>query len=156
MIAHSLPEEREEIGRLTAEAGAFDDEEVVTLIEMFDEYLQDAAASGYYFRSYRSNGRTLGYVCYGPTPLTQGTYDLYWICSARDARQQGVGRALMQRVEDEVRAAGGRLIVIATSGSTPYQPAREFYQRLGCALDGVIRDYYRPGDDLYLYSRRFD
>lgn len=153
-MAPSLPEEREEIGRLTAEVGVFGEEEVATVFELFDEYLKDPIASGYYFRSYRADGRTLGYVCYGPTALTQGTYDLYWICTAQEAHQQGVGRALLRCVEEEVRAAGGRLIVIATSSTAPYQAAREFYQHTGCALDGVVRDYYKPGDDLFLYSRR--
>lgn len=154
MIGPSLADERDEIVRLTAQVGAFDEEEVAAVGEMFDEYVEDEAKSGYSFRSYRENGRTLGYVCYGPTPLTRGTYDLYFICTARDVHQKGIGRALLRHVEDEIRAQGGRLIVISTSSTPPYQPAREFYQRVGCTLEGVLRDYYKPGDDLLLYSRR--
>lgn len=154
MIAPSLPEEREEIGRIAAEVGVFDDEEVATVYELFDDYVKDAQASGYYFLSYRPDGRTLGFICYGPTPLTEGTYDLYWICTAREAHQNGVGRALFRRLEEIVRAEGGRMISIVTSGTPSYQPAREFYLRVGCTLDGVVRDYYRPGDDMHIYSRR--
>jgi ribosomal protein S18 acetylase RimI-like enzyme len=154
MIAPSQPDEREEIGRIAAEVGVFDEEEVATVYELFDEYVGDPVGSGYYFLSYRQDGHTLGFACYGPTPLTEGTYDLYWICTARQVHQQGIGRALLRRVEEELRAQGGRLIIISTSSRPEYQPARDFYQRTGCTLDGVVPDYYKPGDDLVLYSRR--
>ncbi len=154
MIAASLPHERAALGRITAEVGVFDTEEVDTVYELFDEYAADPSGSGYYFLSYREGEQVLGFACYGPTPLTEGTYDLYWICTAREAHQRGVGRALLRQVEAEVRAAGGRLIIISTSGSPDYAPARAFYLRTGCTLDGIIPDYYKPGDDLYLYSRR--
>jgi ribosomal protein S18 acetylase RimI-like enzyme len=156
MIAPSQPDERAEIGRIAAEVGVFDAEEVDTVYELFDEYVADPVASGYYFLSYREAGRTLGFACYGPTPLTQGTYDLYWICTDAQAHQRGIGRALLRQVEAEIKAANGRLIIISTSSQPAYQPAREFYQRTGCTLDGIIRDYYEPGDDLYLYSRRVE
>jgi ribosomal protein S18 acetylase RimI-like enzyme len=156
MIAPSRPDEREEIGRVTAEVGVFDAEEVATVYELFDDYVKDPVESGYYFLSYREGGRTLGFACYGPTPLTQGTYDLYWICTDGRAHQRGIGRALLRRVEAEIKAQGGRLIIIATSSRPEYLPAREFYQRTGCTLDGIVRDYYEPGDDLYLYSRRVE
>ena len=155
MIAPSQPDERAALGRITAEVGVFDTEEVDTVYELFDDYVADPSGSGYYFLTYRDdNNQVLGFACYGPTPLTQGTYDLYWICTARAAHQRGVGRALLRRVEDEVRAAGGRLIIISTSSSPAYQPARDFYLRAGCTLDGIVPDYYKPGDDLVLYSRR--
>lgn len=156
MVFPSQPEEREAIGRIAAGVGVFDAEEVATVYELFDDYLADPVANGYYFLSYRAGGRTLGFVCYGPTPLTQGTYDLYWICTDRAAHQRGVGRALLRAVEAAVKAEHGRLIVIATSSRPAYEPAREFYVRTGCTLDGIVRDYYEPGDDLYLYSRRVE
>jgi ribosomal protein S18 acetylase RimI-like enzyme len=152
MIVPSSPEDRAAVGRIAAEVGVFDAEEIATVYELFDEYAADPSGSGYYFLTCRDQGRVLGFACYGPTPLTQGTYDLYWICAARAAQRQGVGRALLQRVAAEVRAAGGRLIVISTSGGPGYQAARSFYERSGCALAGVVRDYYKPGDDLCLYS----
>jgi len=36
-------------------------------------------------------GKLGGYICYGPTPMTDGTYDLYWIAS--DPRVRGQGSA---------------------------------------------------------------
>ncbi|MBI3760851.1 MAG: hypothetical protein HY260_03185, partial [Chloroflexi bacterium] len=54
MIAPSLPEEREEIGRIAAGVGVFDEEEVATVYELFDDYVKDAKTSGYYFLSYRA------------------------------------------------------------------------------------------------------
>jgi predicted N-acetyltransferase YhbS len=37
----------------------------------------------------------IGYVCYGPTPMTENTFDLYWIASDPKARGQGVGASLV-------------------------------------------------------------
>ena len=156
MIGASLPQEREVIGRIAAEVGVFDEAEIATVLELFDDYARDAEGSGYFFRSYREAGRLLGFACFGPTPITQGTFDLYWICTARDAQKVGVGRALFRHVEDEVRASSGRLIVIATESGEQYAAARAFYERMGCALDGIVRDYYRPGADLYMYTRRVE
>jgi ribosomal protein S18 acetylase RimI-like enzyme len=156
MILPSQPDEREAIGRITAEVGVFDQEEVDTVFELFDDYVADPVVNGYYFLSYRDGGRTLGFACYGPTPLTQGTYDLYWICTDRRAHQRGVGKALLRAVEAAIKAERGRLIIIATSSRPEYEPAREFYARTGCHLDGIVRDYYEPGDDLYMYSRRVE
>jgi len=152
MIEPSLPEDREPIATVARSAGVFDEEEVLTIYELFDDYARDPAC-GYNFLTYRQDGQVLGFACWGPTPLTEGGHDLYWICAHRSAMGQGVGMALFHRVEVDCRAAGGRVLVIWTSGRSDYAPARQFYERLGCTLDGRIRDFYRPGEDLLIYSK---
>jgi len=123
--------------------------------ELWDSYLDKGeAASGYAFRVYRNDGgRVLGFACFGPHPLTEGTFDLYWIAVDPDARRQGVGRALLSRVEAEVKARGGRLLVIETSGLPSYAPTRQFYESCGCRCEAVIRDFYAPGDDLVIFVK---
>jgi ribosomal protein S18 acetylase RimI-like enzyme len=121
--------------------------------ELWDSYLDEGeAASGYAFRVYRNNGgRVLGFACFGPHPLTEGTFDLYWIAVDPAARRQGVGRALLAQVEAEVRGQGGRLLVIETSSLPSYAPTRRFYESCGCRCEAVIRDFYAPGDDLVIF-----
>jgi ribosomal protein S18 acetylase RimI-like enzyme len=49
---------------------------------------------------------------------------------------------------------GGRLILVETSGTPSYAPAREFYEACGYRLQATIPDFYAPGDDLLIYAKR--
>ena len=51
--------------------------------------------------------RVLGYACFGATPMTEATFDLYWLVVARGARGRGIGGALFAAVEDELKQRGG-------------------------------------------------
>jgi ribosomal protein S18 acetylase RimI-like enzyme len=95
----------------------------------------------------------LGYACFGPHPLTQGTYDLYWIVVDPTAQGHGIGHALLARVEAEVQARGGRLLLVETSGTPAYAPARRFYETSGYLCEAVVHDFYAPGDDLLIFSK---
>jgi ribosomal protein S18 acetylase RimI-like enzyme len=94
-----------------------------------------------------------GYACFGPHPLTQGTYDLYWIVVAPAAQGHGIGHALLARVEAEVQARGGRLLLVETSGTPAYAPARQFYESSGYRCEATIHDFYAPGDNLVIFSK---
>ena len=67
--------------------------------------------------------------------------------------RQGYGRRLLLFVEDEVRARGGRLLVIETSSKESYR-SRGFYERNGYTLAGQLPDFYDEGDDRVIYCKR--
>lgn len=100
------------------------------------------------------DGHVVGYTCYGPTPMTQGTFDLYWIASAPEARGQGVGKALVGAMEDELRRRAGRLVRVETSALEAYGGTRGFYASLAYVEEARLRDFYRPGDDLVVLTKR--
>jgi ribosomal protein S18 acetylase RimI-like enzyme len=149
-IEESLPEDREAIGAIAGRAEVFNPEEEATVLELFDASMQ-SSDSGYAFFSAKAEGRVVGFACWGPTPLTEGTYDLYWICTDCESRERGIGRGLFDAVAAAVRSLRGRMIVIETSSSDAYLPAIRFYERMGCRLASRIADYYRPGEDLLIY-----
>jgi ribosomal protein S18 acetylase RimI-like enzyme len=95
----------------------------------------------------------VGYACWGPTPGTEGTHDLYWIVVDPASQGKGVGSGLLQEVEGRLRADGGRLVVVETSSRADYAPTRGFYERRGYARAAVIPAYYAPGDDLVIYLK---
>lgn len=99
-------------------------------------------------------GSMLGYVCYGPTPMTQGTWDMYWIASDPAARGQGVGAALVGAMEQELRRQGGRLIRVETSTTESYGATRRFYAHLHFTEEARLRDFYSVGDDLVILTKR--
>ena len=96
-----------------------------------------------------------GYVLFGPVPLTEGNYDLYWIAVDPNIQGGGVGRRLMKHVEEQVRQRGGRLLCLETSSQGSYLRTRKFYEQAGYVEESCIRDFYKPGDDRLTYVKRF-
>jgi ribosomal protein S18 acetylase RimI-like enzyme len=139
---------------ITNRVGIFNPAEQDCVLELWNEYLHRQEASGYEFLVCGQNGeRAQGYVCFGPHALTEGTYDLYWIAVNPAAQGQGVGRALLAQVEAEVRARGGRLLLIETSSLAAYDAARRLYASAGLGLEATVRDFYAPGDDLLIFAK---
>jgi ribosomal protein S18 acetylase RimI-like enzyme len=154
MIETAVEKDGAEIVAITANSGVFTSEEVECVAELWGEYLHmGAEISGYDFIVYRENDQVFGYACYGQRALTEGTYDLYWIATHPAARQKGVGRALLRQVEENIRQFGGRLIVVETSGLDNYVATRAFYQATGYLLEATLRDFYRDGDDLIIFTK---
>ncbi len=99
-------------------------------------------------------GKVVGYICYGPTPMTEGTWDLYWIASDPSVRGQGVGKALVGAMEGDLRRRNGRLIRVETSAMEAYGPTRGFYQAMRYSEEARFRDFYKVGEDLIILSKR--
>jgi ribosomal protein S18 acetylase RimI-like enzyme len=140
-----------EILRNTSE---FKPVEVDVAEELIDAYLDEGLMSGYYNYVCEVDGQVLGYICYGPTPLTEGTYDVYWMAVSLQAQRQGVGRALLVAAESDIKARHGRLILIETSGKPNYIKAQNFYASRGYDMISRIADFYEPGDDKLTYLKR--
>lgn len=121
--------------------------------ELLDAFLEDPVGSGYDTFVAELDGAVAGYACFGATPLTQGVFDLYWIAVSRSVRNHGIGRALVGFVESEVRKRAGRMLLIETSSTPPYDAARGLYNRLGYEAVARVRDFYLPGDDKVIFQK---
>jgi ribosomal protein S18 acetylase RimI-like enzyme len=97
----------------------------------------------------------LGYACYGPTPCTAGTWDLYWIAVSGEARSRGIGTLLMEEIERRLVDLNARLVLIETSSRADYAPTRAFYERRGYEVVAIVPDFYAPGDDRVTCARTF-
>ena len=100
--------------------------EVVVAGELIDYYLEDPLQSDYYILV-AVDSTVVGYICYGPTPLTEGTWDIYWVAVAREKQGQGIGGMLTKSAEKEIDKAKGRLVVIETSSIPEYEKTRRFH-----------------------------
>ncbi|MGA9115236.1 MAG: GNAT family N-acetyltransferase [Bacteroidota bacterium] len=147
------PADREPIGVLLAKTGVFTEEEVAIALELVDAVLGRPDQKDYHVAVYDEGGVVRGYYCIGPTPATQGTYDLYWIAVDRAAQGRGIGGTLEEHACASVRAMGGRLLVAETSSQETYGSTRAFYRAHGYEEGARIRDYYRIGDDLVVYCK---
>ena len=107
----------------------------------------------YRFLGAYAGDELLGYACWGPTPGTEGTYDLYWIVVDPAWQGKGVGTLLLRAVEAKLVAEDCRLIVVETSSRAGYAPTRGFYERRGYAPAARVPGYYAPDDDLIVYLK---
>ena len=150
------PRDRSRIEEMVVSSGKFNDAEIETALELVDEAIKEGDASGYIFAvlEYGKSHPTLrGFACYGPTPLTEGVYDLYWIVVDPAAQKKGDGRCLLEYVEREVIKHGGRMLLIETSSQESYGATIRFYERNGYQLAARIKDFYRIGDDKLVFSK---
>ena len=96
-----------------------------------------------------------GFVCHGHNPVTDAIHDIYWIAVDASVRRRGVGRALLQFAEHRIRTLAGRGITIETSCRPEYRAARRLYEECGYETVAEIADFYKPGDALRIYMKRF-
>ena len=144
--------DRGRLHELIAGTGMFSDAEVDIALELIDAVLEKPGQRDYLIGVYEAGGSVLGYYCVGPTPGTEGTFDLYWIVVARTAQGSGIGGALDSHARSLVRSLGGRLMIAETSSTSRYDGTRRFYRHRGYEEVARIKDYYRPGDDLIVFG----
>lgn len=142
------------IMRILGDTPEFKPAEVIVAEEVIDSYLADPYGSGYYILVAELDSTITGYICYGPTPLTEGTWDMYWEAVAREKRGQGIGGALMDAAEVEIKKAQGRLAIIETSSTPEYQKTIRFHLGNGYEIIARIPDFYAPGDDEIILQKR--
>ena len=142
---------RARLERLTRDTGLFREEEVATAVELLDESL--GGDEDYRFVGAFDGEHLVGYACWGPTPGTEGTYDLYWIVVDRALQGRGIGTQLLADVERRLTAHDARLIVVETSSRADYVGTRAFYEARGYTRAATIPAYYAPGDDLVIYTK---
>ncbi|MGB4093140.1 MAG: GNAT family N-acetyltransferase, partial [Ruminococcus flavefaciens] len=101
------------------------------------------------------SGRVVGYATWGPAPLTDGTYDLYWIAVSPEAQGKGYGKMLLHRVEKKIEEEKGRALIIETSSQPRYESTRQFYLKQQYQEVARIADFYRANDDRIIYAKFF-
>lgn len=153
-IRSAEQKDRKRIHEILLATGRFTEEEVRCAMELVDEWLSLPEKGDYLTYVVEDESAVTGYACYGPTPLADGVYDLYWI--AVDPRHQGhgFGQVLLRFVENEVRARQGRMLLIETSSKDSYGPTLRFYQRSGYDEISRIKDFYRIEDDKLVFCKR--
>jgi len=81
-----------------------------------DIYLNDKEQRDYNIYVYEDEGKAAAYICFGKRPLTEGTYDLYWIAVDPKIHGKGIGSQLISFMESELSKVNANLVLIETSG----------------------------------------
>ena len=138
----------EPVRQLLKDTGVFTPEEVDCGVELAEETL--AGADGYHWVLAEEDGRLLGVICYGSVPLTEGTWDLYWILRSPSANQKGVAAALLKVCEQDLRENQARLLGAEhiRDAALSARPGLLSPQRvhLGRAAAGILSSRRRPSN----------
>ena len=134
--------------------GFFNESEIEVAAEVLDEAIAKGPSGHYQSFTLMAEGQPYGWVCYGPTPCTTGTFDVYWIGVSAQAQGRGYGRALLEHAETLIRKRQGRQVIIETSGRPLYEATRGFYLKTGYIEAARISEFYAPGDDRVIYSKK--
>ncbi len=150
LLRHLTAADRGRIEAITRAVGVFREAEVPVALEVFDAAVADSP--DYAALGAESEGRLVGWICWGPTPCTLGTYDLYWMAVDPTLHRAGIGTALLRAMEHRL-AGAARLIVVETAGRPDYAATRGFYQARGYRRTATIPDFYAPEDDQVVYVK---
>jgi GNAT superfamily N-acetyltransferase len=150
-LRHLTAADRGRIEEISRAVGLFRPDEVAVALEVFDSAA--AGSPDYLALGAEHDGRLAGWICWGPTPCTLGTFDLYWMAVDPALQGAGIGTALVEAMERRL-AGVARLVVVETAGRADYAPTRAFYEARGYRAAARIPDFYAPGDDQVVYVKR--
>ena len=173
-VVGSIPvSERPRVAEILRSTENFRDDEIDVALELFDasfagedynfvgafevtDGLQSTAdsADGRWLMADGCRRSLQGFACYGHTPATDRTYDLYWIAVARSAQGSGCGSQLLTEVERRLEALDARMLVVETSSRSDYTATRMFYLRRGYVEAARVREFYAPADDRIILTKR--
>ena len=156
MIRPMLARDKAPVLGLIRATGFFTADEIGVAEELMDVYLDRPDQKDYGVVVVENDqGAPAGYMTWGPTPLAEDAYDLYWMAVAPSDQGKGRGKELVRWLEAEVGRRNGRVIIIETSSQPKYHGTRQFYIDLGYKEVARIPDFYRAGDDRVIYAKYF-
>jgi GNAT superfamily N-acetyltransferase len=128
--------------------------EIAALGQILDDYFNDDVEEGHRAVTVEKDNDPIGFAYFGPTPMTEGTWHLFWIFVEKGTQARGLGAKILKYVEDEIRAAGGRLLIVETSSLPHYEPTQRFYLKHGYNEVARVADFYADGDSMVVFSKR--
>lgn len=155
---------------ITRATGVFREEELVIADEVFRDAVAAPGPSGgtadenqsgvggeqvirpYYALGAELEGELVGWICWGQTPCTERTWDLYWLAVDPRAYRNGIATSLVTEMERRLEGRA-RLVSVDTSGRPDYTPTRDFYTARGYSAVARVPDFYAEGDDQVIFTK---
>lgn len=158
-------DQADRLEQILRNTGVFSPDEVRVARELLEEAAAESNGDGVrdvdrspppysFLGSFTPEGELVGFACYGPTPGTDRTHDLYWIAVDPSHGRAGVASHLIDEVERRLQGQTARLLVVETSSRSDYLPARQFYARHGYAEAARVKGFYAPDDDRIILTKR--
>jgi ribosomal protein S18 acetylase RimI-like enzyme len=155
LIRPCTPLDKNKIFNILQTTKAFSKIEIRVALEVFDDAFKLKNGEDYaLFCAVDGAGNIAGYICFGPIPMTDSSYDLYWIAVDPIYEKKGIGSELIHLAEAAIAQRGGQQIFIETSSTAPYEKARSFYIKHGYEIASILEDFYRMGDNKLTFVKR--
>jgi GNAT superfamily N-acetyltransferase len=156
MIRKLKPGDPELLKNMLDRISNFSSQEVDIAMELINIAAYNPEQTDYHIFIYENEGKVSGYHCIGKRPLTDATYDLYWIAADPEAGIKGIGKSLLEHAENFVLQNNGRWILAETSSKESYSNTRNFYMKNNYSIVAQINDFYSLGDNLIIFGKNFD
>ncbi|CAN5175706.1 hypothetical protein BH11PLA2_BH11PLA2_07070 [soil metagenome] len=154
MLRLTIPEDTPSLVAQAAGTKFFYAHEIDTLKEVLDDYHVESHADGHRAYTWLEDGVPMGFAYIAPTPMTDRTWELWWIVVDVAMQGKGLGGKLLLAAEQAVLSESGRLLCIDTSGLPKYEPTRRFYLKYGYTECAHVPDFYRDGDDKVIFAKQ--
>jgi GNAT superfamily N-acetyltransferase len=142
-----------EYEQLAKDTGAFKDIE----LEMLKETLQawkSRPGDPFTLLDLRDGRILAGFAILARAPDTDFTFDVRAICIERAYIGTGVGKRLIEMVEEEaMRDTSSAIVRFETSRRKEDAIGRGVYTESGYLAIGHIADFYEAGDDYFIYAK---
>ncbi|MGN6099663.1 MAG: GNAT family N-acetyltransferase [Devosia sp.] len=144
------PADPQKISDLVAATGVFSAEEIRMAGNLATTTLDGTETYRFMFAE-EPGGPLLGFTCFDRIPLTEVSFDLYWIAVAPERRGTGLARELLGRTARFAKSKRGLWLFAETSSREPYARARAFYRAMGFEERARFEDFYDRGDDKLIF-----
>lgn len=153
LCVETSTEDFEDIVAVASQIQCFTADEVACLAtDLKDQF--DSLDSLDQMLTLKVGGKTSGFCHFGPLPITDRSWIMFWILVDPSTHSAGMGRTLVAEMERRIAQENGRLILIETSDHDDFAGARRFYERAGYELVATIPDYYTKEQGKCVFSKR--
>jgi ribosomal protein S18 acetylase RimI-like enzyme len=154
MIRPTVPADTPVLLQLAEGTGVFKPHEVEALQEVLNDFHAYNHQHGHRCVTREERGKVIGFAYYAPAAMTDRTWYLYWIAVSKTIQAKGIGKELLNHLEEEIRTLGGRVLFIETSSLPHYELTRKFYLKNGYDQEATLRDYYADGDAMVVFRKK--
>lgn len=138
---------------ITRDTKVFKTVEIEVLKEVLED-LKNNPDTTYILFEQKEGDNLLGFIIFGKIPMTDFSWDIYWLVVDINYQGKGIGKNLLKRVEDFLVKRGEKVILRAeTSLKKQYTAAHKFYKKMGFKEVGIIPDFYAEKDGLAIFSK---
>lgn len=154
MIRPVQPDDSSTLIALAEQTGVFKPAEIVALEEVLRDYHAAHREQGHRAVARVDGPSIAGFAYYAPSAMSDRGWYLWWIAVRKDVQARGIGGLLLRHAEEDMLAAGGRMVWIETSSLPHYEPTRRFYLKHGYEQAATLADFYADGDHMIVFRKR--
>lgn len=150
MITKTKKEHRAPLLAIIAASGQFDPEGLAHVRSVLDAHFNKPEAAIWLTAL---DDEPVGVAYCAPEPVTSGTWNLLMLWIKDGFEGCGFGKALVSKIEEELKARNARLFIVETSQLPEFEAARKFYESYGFELVAEVKDFFDDGDNKLIYTK---